>query len=90
MKPKRCKKCDRIIYSKNISGYCSNCGVRIKTMEMKRKSCGICQEPCSGKMLIEHIKGRQISLCTHHFNRLELIQDPKELRDTIKSLKSYH
>ncbi len=90
MKPKRCKKCRKIICSKSISGYCSYCGGKQRTTDRRRKSCGICQEPCSGNMLIEHIKNKPISLCTHHFNKLEFIQDPKELRAKIKYLRSYH
>jgi len=60
-------------------------------VRMKRiDRCFICEEPCCGKLLIEYRKGQLISLCTSHFNRVLLIQDPKELRVEIKRLKGYH
>ena len=92
MKPKRCNKegCRKIICSKNKSGYCSSCGVRIRAIKRKRSFCGICEEPCSGKMLIEHYKGRYVSLCTYHFNRLIFINDQKDLRAMIKRLRGCH
>lgn len=90
MKPKRCKKCNKIIRQENNSGYCASHASHASKVEKLRKMCGICQEPCSGKLLIEHYKGRIISLCTYHFNTLNIIDDPKELRQKIKYLKSYH
>ncbi len=83
-------KCKKVIREYNKSGYCSSCLPGIRQAEKKRKKCGICKEPCSGKMLIEVVKGKYISLCTYHFNILEFIQDQKELRKRIKYLRSYH
>ena len=87
---KRCKKCNKIIRAFNKSGYCSTCGMKENAKERMRKKCSICQEPCSGNMLIEVSKRRYISLCTEHFYILNLINDPKKLRERIKYLRSYH
>jgi len=89
-KLKRCMKCKKVIRESNKSGYCSSCLPVIRQAENKRKKCNICQEPCSGKMLIEVMKGKYSSFCTHHFNILNQISDPIELRKRIKYLKSYH
>lgn len=87
---KRCSKCKRIIRASNKSGFCSFCGIQENAKERKRKSCNICEERCSGNLLIEVVKGRYVSLCTSHFNLLNLIDDPTELRKRIKYLRSYH
>ena len=89
-RPNRCSKCNRIIRQSNKSGYCCGCAANEKKRDKLKKECFICKEPCSGKLLIEYRKGYCISLCTYHFNKLNLISDPKELREKIKYLKSYH
>ncbi len=89
-RPNRCKKCKRIIRQRNKSGYCSSCSSNEKKKKKTRSTCHICQEPCSGKLLIEYRKNYNISLCTYHFNKLNLIQDHIELKKKIKYLKSYH
>ena len=83
-------KCKKVIREYNKSGYCSSCSARIRNEERRKGKCGICKDPCSGKLLIEVAKQRYISLCTKHFNKLELIKDPTELRKRIKYLRSYH
>jgi len=88
--PKKCIKCKRVIRESNKSGYCSSCSARIKNEERRKKKCGICKEPCSGKLLIEVAKERYISLCIYHFNILNMIDDIKEIRKKIKYLRSYH
>ena len=89
-RPKRCTKCKKIINSTNKSGLCSSCGTRAWGAEQKLKKCYICQEPCSGNLLIEHRKGSKVSFCPFHFNLLNSINKLKELRKRIKYLKSYH
>jgi len=89
-RPNRCIKCKKIIRDFNKSGYCSTCGMKENAKERERKKCGICKEPCSGNMLINHRGKNCISLCTYHFNLLNMIDDQKKLRERIKYLKSYH
>jgi len=91
-KPRRCKRpdCNRIIRPNNKSGYCCGCVNNYLRKKIFRGKCNICQEPCSGNLLIQWRKDAFISLCTYHFNKLNLIQDPKELRKKVKYLKSYH
>ncbi len=89
-KPNRCKHCKRIIRQSNKSGYCFGCSSNEKKKKKRREKCYICEEKCSGKLLIEHKKTKFISLCTIHFNELNKINDPKELRKRAKYLKSYH
>ena len=90
MKPKRCSKCNKMIRQENKSGLCHYHNQQESRMRKKRESCTICQEKCSGKMLIEVKKNSYASFCTYHFNKLMEIKDMKEVRKTIKRLKSYH
>jgi len=89
-RPNRCNKCNKIIRQSNQSGYCCGCATNEKKKDKLRKECHICEEPCSGKLLIEFRKGDYISLCTTHFNKLNMIKDTEKLRKRIKYLKSYH
>ena len=88
-KLKRCMKCKKVIRESNKSGYCSSCLPGIRQAEKKRKKCGICKEQCSGKMLIEVVKGKYISLCESHYKKLKHIKNPKERRKQIKTLREY-
>ena len=87
---KRCKHCNRPIRDFNKTGYCCGCRSNRRRIERNRQRCNICEEPCSGKMLIEVRKGTLWSFCTYHFNLLNSIKDIKDIRKKIKYLKSYH
>lgn len=91
-KPNRCKKCKRIISSKNKRGYCCGCGANEMNKQKKKKQCYICEERCCVEMLIEWRKGQRIYVCTFHFNWLMAPKflPMKELRKEIKRLKGCH
>ena len=90
---KFCLKCEKSFQPLGkYQKLCDKCQL-IKTDERNlknRNKCGICKDACSGNLIIEYRKGKYIILCQRHFNKLEFIQDPKELRERIKYLKSYH
>ena len=53
---------------------------------MKKHTCCICGEECSGKMKVEARKGKDYTFCTFHFNRYEFSTD-KIIREVIKEAK---
>lgn len=86
-KPNRCIRCRKIIRLNNKSQLCHYHLTLKLSQDKKRKKCHICEEPCSGKMLIEYRKGVLSSFCTYHFNILNSITDLKNLRKEIKRLR---
>jgi len=50
---------------------------------MKKESCCICGEKCSGKMRITARKNKEYIFCTFHFNRY-LKVPMEEVRKSIK------
>jgi len=89
---KRCTECRKPLYPMNKSGLCEHHNrVKLQT-ENRRKKCRICQEKCSGKLLITWRKNAMISVCQKHFNKLNQpwITNQKQLRQEINRLKSLH
>ena len=90
IKAKRCTECSKIIDFNNLSGLCEYHSRKELHKKKVRKICHVCGEECSGNMLIRYRSNAVISVCTRHFNKLNLIQSPQDIRKEITRLKSYH